>query len=469
MADEATRKMEELRRKKREEEDRLAAEKEFQERFERQRRLGRDGNQSGASSHKEDSESEAESRKKRKGTSPEEPRTRLKKNRQEETEDEEDGTSLEVIMGSDPLENLGKTLLKLRGWARQPGNVKMIKKSQASIMETLLEQFQEQLIVAREQRVALETRVEERSAMIAETLRSVVREEMKSSTELEASKERPTFAQSVGRKEVPKISGVKWPVLPAPKVVVIKQDGKESEEVKKKLKELVKPSEIGLKVKRLNMVRNGVIIETESEEGIQKLMENEALKKAGMTVGKPTKKNPVVMVYDVNARLNDEAVKENIFNRNMKESEIPEEDFKKEFEIRHRYQERTERKHEGKRNHLVVECSVRVRNWLRRKGNVFIEWESCRIKDYVDVTRCFKCQRYGHVAKKCTNTKEVCSHCSGEHKYKECKKSNQREAAKCANCQREGRKEVNHPTSWRGCPVYEKAVKRNNEQIDYGI
>lgn len=109
------------------------------------------------------------------------------------------------------------------------------------------------------------------------------------------------------------LSLIKGPMLPVPKLVVIRQENKESEEVKKKLKELVKPSEIGLKVKRLNMIRNGVIIEAETEEGIENLMKNETLKEAGMKVGKPMKKNPQIMVYDVNPVLTDKEVQEEIF------------------------------------------------------------------------------------------------------------------------------------------------------------
>lgn len=154
---------------------------------------------------------------------------------------------------------------------------------------------------------------------------------------------------------------------------------------------------------------------------------------------------------------------------NLWGSNIEEEYFTKEFTIRHKYPEKGGAgKTERKRIHIVAECSVRVRNWLRKKGKVFIEWEACRIKDYVDVARCFKCQRYGHVAKFCTNKTETCSFCAGEHDFKTCKKE-RKENAKCVNCTREGKTDVKHPSSWRGCPAYEKAVKRHNEQIDYGV
>ncbi|KAG8263573.1 hypothetical protein J6590_029050 [Homalodisca vitripennis] len=162
-------------------------------------------------------------------------------------------------------------------------------------------------------------------------LRTAVREELRVGQEGNEARNQATFAQALGRKEVPKITGVKGPVLPVPKLVVVKQENKESEEIKRKLKELVKPSEIGLKVRRLRMIRNGVIIESESEEGVENLLKSDALKNAGMTVEKPTKKNPMVMVYDINPALSNEAVKAEIYKRNMQGSEIEEEDFNTEF------------------------------------------------------------------------------------------------------------------------------------------
>lgn len=87
-----------------------------------------------------------------------------------------------------------------------------------------------------------------------------------------------SYAAALGRKEgptVPKVTGVKGPVLPVPKLVVVRQENKEGEEIKRKLMDLVKPSEIGLKVKRMNLIRNGVIIEADSDEGVEKLLSND--------------------------------------------------------------------------------------------------------------------------------------------------------------------------------------------------
>ncbi|KAG8255175.1 hypothetical protein J6590_108728 [Homalodisca vitripennis] len=172
------------------------------------------------------------------------------------------------------------------------------------------------------------------------------------------------------------------------------------------------------------------------------------------------------MIYDVNAELTEEEVKEEVFSRNMHGSEIEQEQFRQEFEVRHKYKDA---RSGGKKNHIVVECSVRVRNLLRMKDKIFVEWQCCRVKDYVDIARCFKCQRFGHIARHCTSLKPSCSYCAEEHDYKDCPNKKKKEAVCCANCKREGRGDLNHDAGSRRCPVYEKAVKRNNDKIDYGL
>jgi hypothetical protein len=446
----------------------LAAEREFMERHERERRLSSQrrqssGNIAGYSTTSSQAESESEAEKKKRARSSPEDKEKKRKTRKTEGSESEDYEDEE---GQSETSNLQRVLNKMRAWFKQPTILKMVTKPQTEKFSRYLDNFQEELVrINMREKLRTEIVAEERAAFL-----KCVREEVnkKPTVTGEPKKDGMSFAEVAMRRTptVPKISGVKGPVLPAPKIVLVRQEDRESEDVKSTLKRLVKPSEIGLKVRRLINIRNGVMVEAENEEGVENLMKLKALKDAGLKVEKPAKKRPVIMVYDVNASLKEEEISDEVYMRNMRDSQIKEEEFKQEFEIKHKYRDV---KSAGRKVHVVAECSVRVRNWLRRQEKIFVEWQCCRVKDYVDVARCYKCQRFGHIAKHCTAVKPCCSHCAGEHEYKDCESKNKKGAACCANCKRENRVDTKHEAGSRACPAYEKAVKRQNEKIDYGL
>ncbi|XP_054259232.1 golgin subfamily A member 6-like protein 22 [Macrosteles quadrilineatus] len=456
------------------EEDRIAAEKEFLEKHEKERRLSSSrgsasalggGYRSGTSSMAE-SESEAEKQKKR-NRSPEE-KEKEKRRKARKTEDLESDEEEKVEDEDDPLVCLSLVMDKMKGWFKQPTIMKMVTKPQTEKFGRYLNRFQEELIRAREDRVRIETRLEERREFL-KIVSSTVRHEMDNLKDKVVPGAAGVSYSAVLKKDtpmVPRVTGMKGPVVQAPKQIIVRHDTLETEEVTKTLKKLVRPSEIGLKVKRLINIKNGVIIEAENEDGVQNLMKQETLKEAGLKVERPEKKKPFIMIYDVSAKLTEDEVKEEIFSRNMGESQIVEADFKQEFAVRHRYKDL---RSTGKRCHVVVECSVRVKNWLRRKERIFVEWQSCRVKDYVDVARCFKCQKFGHVAKHCKSETPACSHCAGEHDYKDCPNKGKKEKVRCINCVRDKKENSKHEARSRKCPAYEKAVRRQNEKIDYGL
>lgn len=60
---------------------------------------------------------------------------------------------------------------------------------------------------------------------------------------------------------------------------------------------------------------------------------------------------------------------------------------------------------------------------------VMVGWDTCVVYESFDVTRCFKCCGYHHLAKNC-NAPITCSKCGSDHDYKDCKS----ESLKCINC-----------------------------------
>lgn len=59
-------------------------------------------------------------------------------------------------------------------------------------------------------------------------------------------------------------------------------------------------------------------------------------------------------------------------------------------------------------------------------------------------TRCFTCQRFGHIAAAC-KAKARCAKCGGEHEYGECAEGTK---IKCCNCGGE------HSAAYKGCETH---------------
>ncbi|KXZ75602.1 hypothetical protein TcasGA2_TC031912 [Tribolium castaneum] len=100
---------------------------------------------------------------------------------------------------------------------------------------------------------------------------------------------------------------------------------------------------------------------------------------------------------------------------------------------------------DGKSNHWVIEVHPAARNYFIKSGSrVYVSWKSLHIRDYLRVTRCFKCQKFGHVSKFC-NSEKQCGYCSGTyHESMNCKVKNEEAKHKCSICIRSEQQEVNH-------------------------
>jgi hypothetical protein len=108
-------------------------------------------------------------------------------------------------------------------------------------------------------------------------------------------------------------------------------------------------------------------------------------------------------------------------------------------------------------NTAVFRATVRVSNVIRsviaKQGDrLFIGAQPvCKVYDSYYVTRCYKCQQYGHNFKHCTNA-SACGQCAGNHETKECRSKNDRDM-RCINCKNAHFHDVNHGVNYRGCPV----------------
>lgn len=112
--------------------------------------------------------------------------------------------------------------------------------------------------------------------------------------------------------------------------------------------------------------------------------------------------------------------------------------------------------HALKSNASVFKATVRVSNAIRaliqkQSNRLFIGYKRvCNVWDSYYVTRCYKCQQYGHGHKLCTNP-TVCGHCAGSHDTRACEKLEDDSAFCCINC-----KGINNPRYYDHAAYYSK-------------
>ena len=97
---------------------------------------------------------------------------------------------------------------------------------------------------------------------------------------------------------------------------------------------------------------------------------------------------------------------------------------------------------------------------IMRVGRLFVSMRAVAVEDFCPVLQCYKCLRYGHMAKNCVN-RLTCSHCAGNHKKFEC--PNLAGSAVCAVCKDNKKTEIGHGAMDSICPIRllkEEVVKR---------
>lgn len=96
----------------------------------------------------------------------------------------------------------------------------------------------------------------------------------------------------------------------------------------------------------------------------------------------------------------------------------------------------------------------------RLPEKILIGYMCYEVRPYVPPPlRCFKCQRFGHVASVCKG-KQTCGRCGGNHEYGKCAEGTK---LKCCNCGGE------HSSAYRGCEVSKRAEEVQRIKTTQGI
>lgn len=233
-----------------------------------------------------------------------------------------------------------------------------------------------------------------------------------------------------------------------------------SENLKKVIKKTIS-NENSLKVKKaINVNGGGVLLVIDSSVDKKKFFNDSLLQNAEFEVSEPHKIKPKLVIYNVPAELSQEEVVSEVFNRNFQDY-ISFEQFKNSFKPIFKIGPK-----DKKQVNWVVECVAEIRNKLKNMRRVFIDWSSSSVKDYVSVSRCFKCNGLGHIGRFCKQEQNTCSHCAETgHDIKSCPNLDKKEV--CVNCKKRNNP-ADHKVSDKSCPEYEKALRKVVDMTDYG-
>lgn len=239
---------------------------------------------------------------------------------------------------------------------------------------------------------------------------------------------------------------------------------KTSDETKSLVQTIIRPEQMKLHVRGLRKTKNGgVIISTESKDDIEKLRQSVQLTKSGLTVDEPHRRKPRVVIIGVPTSMQEKEVFTCLYHQNLTEKlqDCSLDMFLTSIKLSHK-----SGKKDAETCNYVVEVSAVIRKALMSNDRVFVNWSSCPVRDFTLVTRCYKCQQYGHAAKSCRQTSYTCGHCGDQgHSVKECPKK--ADEPKCATCLH-FKKPDKHNTGAADCPAKIMAEKRYINSIDYG-
>lgn len=210
-------------------------------------------------------------------------------------------------------------------------------------------------------------------------------------------------------------------------VVLVKpKDGSQkSQSTREVIQDKIDPCAIGASIARIKQARDGAVAiccqGKDSVENIVKDMESKLQDNYEVSV--VYKRNPRIKVFNVNKKdVNNEEVlvEKIIFQNKIKTS-------KEKLKIKLLYKYEAKDKNNF---HIILEIDPDSYGYLSQTRAVYIGWKYCRFVEYVNVIQCFKCCKFGHMAKKCRNQKNTCSKCAGEHRSNACTV----QVKSCANC-----------------------------------
>ena len=226
------------------------------------------------------------------------------------------------------------------------------------------------------------------------------------------------------------------------------------------LKRAINPKTDGISIISVSYTANkNILIKMDSPQDLIKLRNNEALINEGFQFDSPGNKNPRIIIFNIEPGTSKDDLTKEIYENNDFTDNPTLEQFRDLFIPLFPIKITTG----NNREHWIVETDPNIRKQIQgNQWRIKTLWNRHRAEDFLDATRCFRCQQYGHPAKYCSSKDNICGHCGQcGHKYTEC--NNKNSDAVCPPC-RAANLPHQHSVNIKSCPSHIKAAR---ERIRY--
>jgi len=222
----------------------------------------------------------------------------------------------------------------------------------------------------------------------------------------------------------------------------------------------VDPKALKLGVSKLkNLANNAVLVECNNITD-RDILEKELGKLQAVTMERPKRKLPTLLIRFVPKEVVDTAIKDTILQQNNL-AHLESTTLNIKF---------TKSTYDDSR-HVVIEVSPNLRRELVALRKIKIHWNVCKVEDFVMVTRCLKCLGFGHTTRFCQN-QQKCSNCAEDHHWRD---FSNRHSTSCVNCLkansfiRDNSKKLNpnHSAFSKDCPRMRRIESIIISKTDY--